>query len=173
MKKQSFFYFLICGLGGAIGMVVILVIAMAFEYRDRQYPKWDTQVIEHLESCGYPVDTLDENLYSFCVEGDNMVFDYYPEDQSYLCLLAGYDMNMNGCSMEALTKACLEVTKNKRNCSVVPICRDEELLVRIYCQSFVNPDEALDTRIIDRSIRIIEEAYLALHFELKNSSNQE
>jgi len=151
-------------IGSLIGAIVMFVLVFAFKFWYDSHPSLDTQVIEHLESCGYAVDTLNKDLYAFHIEGDKLIFVYYPDDPSYLRLLAGYGMEEY--SADAVTKACLEVTQTKKNCMAVPDTRDGQLAVSISCESFINPDEALDTRIIDRSIRIIKESYLMLLREL-------
>lgn len=155
-------------LGGIAGAVLMFAAVLVIEWQLDKYPALDTQVVEYLEHEGYPVDSLGEDVYKFNVDGDVFLFDYFPEDPTYLRIFAGFDME--GFSREDVEAACVELMCAKKNCILVPIERENGMAVRICCESFLSDDEALDTDIIDRSIRLIQQVEIQLYRKLNHVS---
>lgn len=152
-------------LGSIVGAVVMFISVLIIEWQLNKHPALDTQVIEHLDGCGYPIDTLDENMYAFYVEETKYIFDYYPQDQSYVRILAGF--NVNEYAAEDVKSACISVMRVKKNCIMIPELTEHGWAVRISCESFVDPEEAIDTEIVDRAIRVIQQAEIQLFRELQ------
>lgn len=151
-------------LGGIVGAVLMFAAVLVIEWQLDKHPSLDTQVIEHLESKGYPVDSMGSDLYAFQVEGDKFVFDYFPTDQTYLRILAGYGAEEY--TREDVEAACVEVMSTKKNCIMIPEETKDGMAVRICCESFVSDDDALDTDIIDRAIQLIQQAERSFFREL-------
>lgn len=151
-------------IGGLVGAVLMFGVILLIEWRMNQYPLLDTQVIKYLESKGYPVDTVGDDFYKFVADGDQFFFDYYPNDPAYLRIFAGYDVSeFNRNEVEA---ACLELMTTTKNCSVFPEDGPNGVAVRINCESFVSDDDALDTDIIDRAIKLIQQVDRGLYRKL-------
>ena len=152
-------------LGGIVGAVVMFIAVVIIEWQLDKHPALDTQVVEHLESCGYPIDTLDESMYAFYIEDTKYIFDYYPKDQSYVRILAGFSADEY--AEEDVKAACISVMRGKKNCIVIPELTERGWAVRISCESFIDSDEAIDTEIIDRAIRVLQQAEIQLFRELQ------
>lgn len=152
-------------IGGLIGAVVMFIAVVIFEVQWDKHPPLDTQVIEYLKSEGFPVDTLGNDAYAFLVDEDRYIFDYFRDDPSYLRIFAGF--TAEEFSPEDVEAACIKVMNEKKNCTMIPVKRDDGMAVRICCESFVDSDDALDTKIIDRTIRIIQLAELKFFYELQ------
>lgn len=152
-------------IGGLIGAIVMFIAVVIFEVQWDKHPPLDTQVIEHLKSEGFPVDTLGNDAYAFLVDEDKYIFDYFPEDPSYLRIFAGFTAEEY--SRAEVEAACVKVMQCKKNCIMIPEETRDGMVVRICCESFVDSDDALDTKIIDRTIRIIQLAELKFFYELQ------
>lgn len=145
-------------LGAIAGAVVMLIIAVIFECVTNRHPGLDTQVIHYLEDEGYPVDTVSENIYAFKVNGDNIIFEYYPNDQTYLRLFAGY--NVDGFSFERVQQTCYNVMETKKNCIIIPDKDEDNISIQIGSESFIGSNCRTNAKIIERSIKVIEESHL-------------
>lgn len=161
--------FSICGF--VAGAVLMFVAVLIIEWQLDKHPTLDVQVLEHLEGNGYPMDSLGDYLYSFVVEDDKFIFDYFPSDQSYLRILASY--GAEEFTYDQVAAACVKVMSKKKNCIMIPIETDSGMFVRISCESFVPDDDELDTYIIDRSIRVIQQAVLQFYRCLYGSDEDE
>lgn len=159
--KQNWKFFL---LGGLAGAVVMLAAILIYDWIDLQHPKLKQQVIEHLEAEGYEVDSVGGELYVFTVDGDRFIFDYFPKDQTYLRLICGYDIA--NYSMEEIMSACIHTMQTKKNCTIYPEQTEDGIGVRFCCESFLDDNEAIDPEIIDRSIRVMQQAVAAFYTEL-------
>lgn len=134
------------------------------EWLDQQHPKLKEQVIEHLEERGYEVDSVGSDLYVFTVDGEKIIFDYFPKDQTYLRLICGYDITNH--SLEELERVSAYVMQTKKNCTIYPEQTDDGFGVRFCCESFLDSNEAIDPEIIDRSIHVLQLAVAAFYTEL-------
>lgn len=152
-------------LGGIVGAVMMFIAVVIIEWQLDKHPALDTQVVEHLKSCGYPIDTLDESMYAFYIEDTKYIFDYYPKDQSYVRILAGFSADEY--AEEDVKAACISVMRTKKNCIMIPELTENGWAVRISCESFIDSDEAIDTEIIDRAIRVLQQAEIQLFRELQ------
>lgn len=159
--KTAFKYSL---LGGIIGAVLMFAAVLVIEWQLDKHPALDKQVIDYLESQGYPVDTLDGNMYRFTVDGDMFVFDYYPDDQTYLHFFTIY--GAEDYSRAEVEAACFKATRTKKNSELFPEETDEGMSVVVSSSSFLADDE-LDTDIVDRSIRVIQQAVAIFYRELE------
>lgn len=144
----------------------MFVAVLIIEWQLDKHPSLDTQVIEYLESQGYHVDTLTNDLYRFHVDGDRFIFDYFPDDPTYLRIFAGFGMEEY--DRTAIEAACVDIMSAKKNCIMIPEEMSDGIGVRICCESFIADDEALDTHIIDRSIRLIQQAEMQLFRKLNH-----
>lgn len=151
-------------LGGIVGAVVMFIAVVLIEWQLEQHPALDTQVIEYLENKGYTVDTLGQDMYVFNVEGDKLIFDYFLDDPGYLRIFAGFDTKEY--SRAEVEAVCIELMRTKKNCIMIPEVGDDGMSVRICCESYISDDEALDTDILDRSIRLIQQVGILLYRKL-------
>lgn len=151
-------------LGVVAGAVLMFVAVLFIELQLDKHPTLDQQVIQHLENEGYSIDSLGDNMYAFYVDGDKFIFDYFPNDPTYLRIFAGYGLEEY--SRDDLADACFRVMSTKKNCTMILEETDYGPAVRICCESFVSRTDAVDTDIIDRSIRIIKEARILLFHHL-------
>lgn len=153
-------------LGALAGAVLMFAAVLVIEWQLDKHPSLDTQVIEHLESQGFSVDSMGSGLYAFRVEGDRFVFDYFSDDAAYLRILAGFGVEEY--TRDEVMAACIAVMDTKKNCIMIPEETKDGMAVRICCESFVSEDDALDTDIIDRSIRLIQQAEILLFRKLNH-----
>lgn len=147
-------------LGAMTGAVLMFVAVLFVEWQSDKHTALDTQVIRYLESEGCVIDSLGSDMYAFFVEGDRYIFDYFPRDQTYFRILAGFGMEEY--SRADLADACFRVMNTKKNCIMILEETDRGPTVRICCESFISKNNAVDAGIIDRSIRIIQEAKMLL-----------
>lgn len=153
-------------LGGLVGAIVMFGVLMLIEWQLEKHPALDTQVLDYLTEQGYPVDTLGNDMYKFNVDGDKFIFDYFPDDPGYLRIFAGYGVEEY--SRADVESVCVAMMRAKKNCMMIPEVREDGMSVRICCESFISNDDALDTDIIDRSIRLIQESEIQLYRRLNH-----
>lgn len=153
-------------LGGIVGAVLMFAAVLVIEWQLDKHPSLDKQVVEYLESQGYAVDTLGSDMYSFNVEGDKYIFDYFADDPTYLRIFAGF--GAEDYERAEIETACVEIMCAKKNCIMIPEETKAGMAVRICCESFVSDDDALDTDIIDRSIRLIQQSVIQLFRKLNH-----
>lgn len=164
---KTFIKFLLLGalIGTLMGAVVMLVAIYAVEWKMNQHPALDTQVLDYLTELGCPIDTAENNRYVFVSNEDRIVFDYFDDDQGFLRFFAIYDVTNS--SYEEVAAAAIETTDTKKNCTVVPKQMDDgDLVIQISVESFIDENEALNTDIIDRSLRVLQGAHLSMIHKL-------
>lgn len=160
------FQILLIGILSSICVALGAVLVHRY-YRDYRTPI-DMQVIEHLKSEGFRVDTVAENLYGFNVNGNVMFFDYRPDDPRYLLFFSACELNSY--SPHQLHQAINAVMRYTKNSKITIEKYGEKPGVRILCENFIDSSRELDMRIVERSVRVIEESYLYLREELLSSS---
>ena len=157
-------------LGVLVGVVVMVVVGLVIVFMPR--PSLDKQVIKQVEECGYHVDTLPNHRYRFWAYDDKMFFDYFPNDNAYLCFYGGYIYT--GHTMEEVAAACVEVMQKKKNTIIYPQIEDEEgVYVRVEVTSFVDEDVMIDKEIVERSIDVLASAAGMLYRELLHSEGSD
>lgn len=154
-------------LGGIVGAVVMFIAVVIIEWQLEKHPALDVQVLDYLQSRDYLIDTLDNNQYVFVANEDKIVFDYFPDDEGFLRFFSIFDVSNS--SYEEVAAAAIEATNTKKNCSVVPRRLDDgSIVVQISMESFVSKEDALDTHIIERSLRVMSETHLFLIHQLSH-----
>ncbi len=157
-------------LGSIVGMVLMYVALLIIGLRLNKHPALDTQVIQHLESMDYPVDSLGSGRYAFFVNEDRFVFEYSPEDPTYFQIWAIF--GLKGYSPEEVMLTCMSVMDAKKNCILLPAETNIGLTLYIFCESFLDAENALDTKIIDRSIQQLQAAITMVRHELDASDDR-
>lgn len=152
-------------IGSLVGAIVMLGVLILIEWQLEKHPPLNTQVLDYLSSQDYPIDTLENNQYIFLANEDRVVFDYFPDDEGFLRFFAIYDVSNS--SYEEVATAAIETTNTKKNCVVVPKRRDNgELFIQISVESFIDENEALNTDIINRSLRVLQGAHYSIIHQL-------
>lgn len=147
-------------LGAIVGAVLMLTIVLIMDKKPSHQLDLETQVINYLEHEGIQVDTIYDHLYSFWIEEDRYIFDYSLSDPVYLKIFAGFGLDEY--TYDEVAAACVDVMSSKRNCIMIPEETDRGVAVRISCENFVSGEDALDTKIVIRSIWVIHDAWLHL-----------
>lgn len=146
-------------LGGVVGAMLMLAVVIISWQVDKPQ-SLDTQVIQYLESAGYTVESLGKSRYGFYVDGDRYIFEYFPDDQTYLRIFTVFDVGAY--SRDDMAAACFKVMKTKKNSIIIKNETSQGLTLHICCESFVSMDNAVEPYIIDHSICVIQESKMQI-----------
>lgn len=158
MKPSLKFSILGCLVGSLLTLGTVLITDWQMDKRSN--PALNTQVLDYLQSRGFPIDTLANNRYSFVMNEEHIIFEYFPTDEGFLRFFTFYDAS--DYSYEEL-ETVIEATNTTKNCYIMPKRMDDgSIWIMINVESFINKREMLDTDIIDRTLSVISGASIDL-----------